>query len=94
MGLLGTFPPSVTQAFVSGQGFAGCAVSFVSTVTISLGKQDDSFCDDEDGEEGDDTDECNTAIDYSALAYFATCCCVLGLAIVCYFVIESLPSTK
>lgn len=91
--VLGTYPVVFTQAFVSGQGLAGCAVSVVSFVTIALGKQDESFCSEDEGE-GEEEEECRSDLDYSALAYFITCCVVILIAIGCYLVLERLPSTK
>jgi hypothetical protein len=94
--VLGTFPGSITQAGVAGQGLAGLLVSVVSLVTIALGTQDDSFCSEEEEEEeegGGDAEECNEEVDYSALAFFATCCAVVLVAIACYCILENLPST-
>ena len=90
MAVLGNFPGRITQAFVSGQGLAGCGVSIVSFVSIASGKEDDSFCDDDGG----DDDECSDDVDYSAFAFFLTSCLVVMVSIACYLVLESLPSTK
>lgn len=90
--VLGTYPVTYTQAFVAGQGLAGCAVSVVSFVTIAAGSQDD-YCSDEDEEE-EGEEECGNDLDYSALAYFMTSCVVIAVAIGCYLVLERLPSTK
>lgn len=89
--VLGTYPVLYTQALVSGQGLAGCAVSVVSFITIAAGKQDAFFCSED---EEDDDEECGNDLDYSALAFFSTCCVVVIIALGCYLVLENLPSTR
>lgn len=88
--VVGQLPGGITQTVVAGQGLAGCVVSMVSFITIALGPEDEFLCSDEDE---DDEDDCSAELDYSALAFFITCCMVGAVAIICYSILEKLPAT-
>lgn len=89
-GLGGQFPPQYTGAVMSGQGLAGLVVSIASLVTTWGGEPVD-VCNDDDV--SNDDGDCESYIDYSALAYFIISCVVMGSCVFSFLALMALPFT-